>query len=675
MQDWEREFLPAETEGNNLSPESELDHQSAQFDDHASGVLAEIDRLQRRKANWGATLLVLIVSGLLFYWIGSAAWNLRTVALLIPILLFHELGHYLAMLTFGYRNLRMFFIPLFGAAVTGRNYNVAAWKKAVVSLSGPLPGIALGGVLGIVALVLGQKLLLEAAMFLVFLNGINLLPILPLDGGWNLHAILFSRHYLLDVGFRLVAAVLMILGGVVLKEYFLTYLGAAMLFGLPMEYRRSQIVARLRREHFAATSLDSQTIPEETARRIIDEVHASFPKRLSDRNVARLTLQIFESLNARPPGWFAVVALAGVHFVAFVVAVVFSLVFSLGMQADLKQFARQVADMPKNQFSCGTVRTWRGAQASDLVNKQATLIATFADRRKGEDAFGALTSRLPASASAKLFGQSILVTLPADGKLEKKWMTELQAQCPNVRIDSAKSVTLWTLVCIAPTADAAQRLEREANGYFALSRTEFLTPAWFPSQSLTAEQHKARTTYAKVEDVHSRILAEPRYANESGALFHLVGKGKDAIAKMKENFERIQRETVTAAVDEVRREGEAAVDFKLLDLYMAAALPNGPAQQRAVERAKRNREMGQRMGQLPLENGKPKLGDERFSASGHVQRTGLLLRFDWLWFKQVGEGLPALAEWLCSEHCIDFKYRIEPAADVDDGEDEAAAVE
>ena len=50
---------------------------------------------------------------------------------------------------FHYRNLRMFFIPLFGAAVTGRNWNVPGWKKALVSLAGPLPGIALGIFLGV----------------------------------------------------------------------------------------------------------------------------------------------------------------------------------------------------------------------------------------------------------------------------------------------------------------------------------------------------------------------------------------------------------------------------------------------------------------------------------------------------------------------------------------------
>ena len=78
------------------------------------------------------------------------------VAALIPILLFHEFGHYVAMRVFGYQDLRMFFIPLFGAAVSGRHYNVPGWKKAIVSLAGPVPGIGLGVALGAVSAMTGQ---------------------------------------------------------------------------------------------------------------------------------------------------------------------------------------------------------------------------------------------------------------------------------------------------------------------------------------------------------------------------------------------------------------------------------------------------------------------------------------------------------------------------------------
>src|SRR5258706_5980780 len=40
---------------------------------------------------------------------------------LVGVLLFHELGHYLGMRAFGYGDVRMFFIPFFGAAVSGKS--------------------------------------------------------------------------------------------------------------------------------------------------------------------------------------------------------------------------------------------------------------------------------------------------------------------------------------------------------------------------------------------------------------------------------------------------------------------------------------------------------------------------------------------------------------------------
>jgi Zn-dependent protease len=216
MDDWELEIAPINTEVGHAetsnAPGSAPDVPPPNPADDR--VLAEIDRLQRKKANWLTTFLTLVVSGALFYGIGAAAWSWKLAALLIPILLFHELGHYLAMLVFRYRNLRMFFIPLIGAAVTGRHYNVAAWKKAVVSLMGPIPGIAVGTALGIAAIILKHKLLLEVATLMVVLNGFNLLPILPLDGGWTLHALLFSRHVLLDAAFRVVTAVVLIAGAI-----------------------------------------------------------------------------------------------------------------------------------------------------------------------------------------------------------------------------------------------------------------------------------------------------------------------------------------------------------------------------------------------------------------------------------------------------------------------------
>jgi Zn-dependent protease len=686
MQDWKDEFaaqipdepfVPAVPQPSRPGESDPWQNDPFDVDDsRASAVLAEIDRLQRKKANWGATILILIVSGFLFYAIGQAAWNLKMAALLIPILFFHELGHYLAMLAFGYRNLRMFFIPLFGAAVTGRNYNVAAWKKAVVSLMGPLPGIVVGIVLGFVAIIIKQKVLLEAAGLTVFLNGFNLLPILPLDGGWNLHALLFSRHYLLDVGFRMVAALLMVLGGVLLREYFLAYLGGAMLFGLPMEYRRAQMVARLRKEGFAARSPDSQTIPERSARRIIAEIDESTPKQMGNRAVARLTLQTFESLNARPAGVLAIILLTGLHAAAFVTSLVFSLIFFFAGQhfdANANQAARPPVvraprvELPTFSYACGSVRTWRGAQAPATIDKPSLLIATLPDEKTGAEVFAKLTPQLPATTSALLFGQSIVVTLPADAKLEAQINAQLEKLSPDALIEHAKAISC-RLSCKIPDRQLEKELKQDASTYFAMT-SAFVVPPWSPGFKLSDDERKARATYARIAEVHMRVIMEPRFVDQRKEAFKSVGKGKEAVAKMQETLVRIRNDVNQATADEVRR--DKAIDATLLDLYIERSTPP----KKGVDPVKRQVDltlrMAQRMGQLPLENGKPKPGAERFSANGGVRVVGSRLRFDWLSFRQPDLGLPALAQWLCSAHGTDIKYRLTAlAAQANDEDDE-----
>ena len=94
-----------------------------------AGVLAELDRLQNKRRSWASALPLLVVSLALFVGAGGSAWSWEFVLLAVPVLLFHELGHYVAMRVFGYRNLRMFFIPMFGAAVSGRNYNAPGCEE------------------------------------------------------------------------------------------------------------------------------------------------------------------------------------------------------------------------------------------------------------------------------------------------------------------------------------------------------------------------------------------------------------------------------------------------------------------------------------------------------------------------------------------------------------------
>ncbi|HWI58390.1 MAG TPA: site-2 protease family protein, partial [Bacillota bacterium] len=154
-----------------------------------TAVLAEIEKLRNKQGSWRAALMLAVLSFVAFIGLGRARWNWEFVLLLTGVVAFHELGHYVAMRLLHYRNVRMFFVPLLGAAVTGRHYNVKGWQRAVVSLAGPVPGILLGLLLTVIAVLTHNPLVEKTALIMLLINGINLLPFVPLDGGWVLHAV------------------------------------------------------------------------------------------------------------------------------------------------------------------------------------------------------------------------------------------------------------------------------------------------------------------------------------------------------------------------------------------------------------------------------------------------------------------------------------------------------
>ena len=294
-------------------------------------ILDEIEILRNKRSGLGAGVILLLVSVGLFFALGAAVWPWGFVAMLLPILFFHELGHYAAMRIFRYSNVKMFFIPLLGAAVSGRHYNVPGWKKVIVSLAGPLPGIFLGTGLGIAAAYFDIGWLHHTALLTIGLNGFNLLPILPLDGGWVVHALLFSRHHILDAGFRLIAVAAILAGAYFSGSRFLFFFGLVMAAGLPIAVRMAGVISTIRKLGISTASPDDQSIPPRTAEAIVTEIRERLPQSLSNKQIAQFTLQAFEALNARPPGILATILLGGTYLGSFLFALVALGLLTMGM--------------------------------------------------------------------------------------------------------------------------------------------------------------------------------------------------------------------------------------------------------------------------------------------------------------------------------------------------------
>jgi Zn-dependent protease len=160
-----------------------------------------------RLGNWGKALLIL-ASLAAFSMLSGGGFSWLSGAMLLAIVFIHEMGHALAMRWVGYRDVNVFFVPFFGAVAVGRQErHPEAWKEAFILLAGPVPGLAAG----FAALTAGGELLpvwaYQAAFTSVFVNGFNLLPIAPLDGGQLMQLILFRRFPRLNKVFLVLSAV------------------------------------------------------------------------------------------------------------------------------------------------------------------------------------------------------------------------------------------------------------------------------------------------------------------------------------------------------------------------------------------------------------------------------------------------------------------------------------
>jgi Zn-dependent protease len=127
---------------------------------------------------------VIGVSGLLSFVAMAWLWNPYVAALILAAITLHEAGHAVAMRMLGYRDVHVFFVPLLGAMTVGRSVTTTVRDRLAVLLAGPVPGLCLAVVLLAIDQAYAPATLLRmSALALLILNGLNLLPFTPLDGG------------------------------------------------------------------------------------------------------------------------------------------------------------------------------------------------------------------------------------------------------------------------------------------------------------------------------------------------------------------------------------------------------------------------------------------------------------------------------------------------------------
>jgi len=165
-----------------------------------------------KKGNvWLRSLSSLVLYLVVGYYFFQNNWIL--LLLLTAIVIFHELGHFLAMKIYNYKDLGIFFIPLLGAYASGTKREVSQKQSVVILLAGPLPGIIAGLIIYFLhdtfnpgSNYFNVDLLRWASIFLIVLNVLNLLPIYPLDGGQLLNRLFLDESKLISKIFVVISA-------------------------------------------------------------------------------------------------------------------------------------------------------------------------------------------------------------------------------------------------------------------------------------------------------------------------------------------------------------------------------------------------------------------------------------------------------------------------------------
>jgi Zn-dependent protease len=625
-------------------------------------VMAHLNNLQEKKPGWSKMLWVLLGSAILFLAAGAAQWDWKFTLWLIPVLFFHETGHWIAMRLFKYRNLRMFFIPFFGAAVTGQNWNVPGWKKAIVSLAGPMPGILLGCALTIVAIVVHQPWLNQLALILLLLNGFNLLPVLPLDGGHVLQAILFCRNRWLDGGFR-VLAVLGLIGLAALGSgRMMIPLVVVMALSLPVAFKLAKVADDLRGAGLPPPLPGEDKIHPQTAQAIIGAVRASVPKSTSNKLLAQQTINVFETLNARPPGVLATLAFLFVHGTGVVLTIVFGALIVVNMHGGLGDFFKAAVRQPQNTYHCGTTQSWVGAEGQQPPSTPRNLlVATLDEAEKAASAFSGLTNRLPATSRLTLFGESLLLSLPAsDDAAREKWFDELQTLSTNVFVTVSNNSVTLSLDCIAPNlvtvTNLAQTLQDTLQG---LAASQLIAP-WSPEakQAGFEAMLAKRREWKRIDQELSQVWTNPALKELNKKMIAAAKRGARAESRrLQDEHQKLATELQTQKREQLRTDPANRIDPELLELHDQLQQLDYTNR---VARVALTRQVAVKLGAVPYEGNAPAPGALAWGAGyGNVQRHGLLLEMHWVTLNDATVGLPALAEWLCAQHCSTIKYELQ----------------
>lgn len=263
---------------------------------------------EKRQAGDRLRMAKFLLSAFLFVTAMGVLWSWEFAAIILLIVLIHELGHLGAMALFGYKNRQILFLPFMGAAAMGEKQGASALQKIVVLMSGPVPGMLLGLVCIDMYINTETDFFLLAGVTALFINYLNLLPITPLDGGKIVDVLLFSRLPRVQFLFFLASLFAMTAGAVLLREWFFLFIAGFLALSAPHKWRMGVAAAK------AKTLLNGRKSKEDLKKAAVLAMAetAIMNKPFQTRHGA--VSMIVDNLESRAPG-FVEIALGAFFYV------------------------------------------------------------------------------------------------------------------------------------------------------------------------------------------------------------------------------------------------------------------------------------------------------------------------------------------------------------------------
>ncbi len=166
--------------------------------------------LAEQKPKGGLSITIFSITLFVLAFVLFFEGSLNFVLFLIVVLLIHELGHFLLMKFFGYRNVRMLFVPFMGAFVHGKKEKYRQKQSFMVIMAGPFPGILIGTALLFAGTAWQLSELVSLGLLFLFINMLNLIPLDPLDGSQLLKLLIRGNQELFQLILSFISSLLMI---------------------------------------------------------------------------------------------------------------------------------------------------------------------------------------------------------------------------------------------------------------------------------------------------------------------------------------------------------------------------------------------------------------------------------------------------------------------------------